>query len=684
MLVVPDPRNMHTLLARSVGTTQWNEVNRMTGESRPIQADDVRLQNLDDVVQRATVELNKSSTGVISFDQLENVSEDALTLAYAHDIDLDPTDTRAFETQLMELLGQAQIAEDDRRIDESPHDPAALRAVFIAGSGASGKGFVGRQIFTARDGFHTVNADTHLERLLKKKGIAPKDVGKHYGLFTKARDLRHAELGVRASVRQGMVIDSTGWDYPRIANPKKALENLGYDTYMVVIMTTLETARKRNKDRGASGGREVPQSYIDDAHRGLMDNLGRYMRLFGAGRIFIIDNDDDLTPRQFQQIVGAKLKQIRKKIMNKPIKNPLGVKWLKNAYAQSADKVKKQQRYVTRSAGDQQDHTRAKPVSLSHYVPKPKAFGASLSQAQTSYSASANAFAGVKARKRAKVLPESQITEDDYPKVTKDDKRHIADMQKNRRIPSVADKGMAIIVRWADGRGLFAVRSKKAVADWYASSKSGEHPEIVSIKYGKAEHKGKPLRVSESASHLTVSLINGLTHTSYCPKCESTKVTHRERHADTSISYWENRCNACNHAGESATFTSDAVMYAEPTPAEAKAIALEQAQADGDTCAQMALVLGLDVDDLRVKWDKITQDSELSESVTNCHPNHNHTKAYEQAVAQAERYRASPPSYGEVAQRIKDVREVSNEQAYALSWYLHGQQLSASDALATL
>jgi hypothetical protein len=64
------------------------------------------------------------------------------------------------------------------------------------------------------------------------------------------------------------------------------------------------------------------------------------------------------------------------------------------------------------------------------------------------------------------------------------------------KMPAVAEKGMGYIVHWADGRAIFAVRKKANLMPWL--KKAGEMAEVVSIKYGKAEHKGKKLKVTEA------------------------------------------------------------------------------------------------------------------------------------------------------------------------------------------
>lgn len=328
-----DAGNPRYVLARSPASPVWNLVDVVTGDSQP-------------------APMATGGTALQGAVRALAVSEGVMDLSKAGDLPEAQILAEAFNYTALPLN------------EASPTDPAALRAVFLAGSGGSGKGFIGRRLFDPADyHFKFIDQDAHLERMLKAEGVPLSKAGSRYDLFNKARDVRNKEMGQYGASRRGIVVDSTGWDYPRIANPKAALENLGYDCYMVVVLTSLETAQARNKARGEAGGRAVPDSFIRDAHEGLMDNLSRYMTLFGKGRIFIIDNDEDLKPEAFEAAVGARLKQIAAKVISTPIANPVGIKWLETGgegdYAANAAAV-------ADAAADKIDHTK----------PKSKWFGA--------------------------------------------------------------------------------------------------------------------------------------------------------------------------------------------------------------------------------------------------------------------------------------------------------------------
>ena len=54
----------------------------------------------------------------------------------------------------------------------------------------------------------------------------------------------------------GIIIDGTGKDIGKIGRQKKLLDQLGYETMMIFVNTSLEVAQQRNKERR----RTLPES----------------------------------------------------------------------------------------------------------------------------------------------------------------------------------------------------------------------------------------------------------------------------------------------------------------------------------------------------------------------------------------------------------------------------------------
>lgn len=211
---------------------------------------------------------------------------------------------------------------------EGVDDPHALKAVFVVGAGGSGKSKVASAMFSGV-GFKFLNPDVHLERMMKAEKEPLSRVGSRKDLFDKARDYRDVEFAQYAKRRLPVVFDITGWDYQRVAEPFQKLKKLGYDCYMVFVHTSLPTALRRNKARGEAGGRAVPEYGIEDAWRGVQRNLKNYIKLF-RGRVFIVNNDKDMTAGTWDSAVLPKLKKIALKVLNRPVQNPVGREWLAN------------------------------------------------------------------------------------------------------------------------------------------------------------------------------------------------------------------------------------------------------------------------------------------------------------------------------------------------------------------
>jgi hypothetical protein len=97
--------------------------------------------------------------------------------------------------------------------------------------------------------------------------------------------------------------------------------------------------------------------------------------------------------------------------------------------------------------------------------------------------------------------------EDDVGKPTESDMKKISDIVNDKKLPDVATDGNAYIVKWADGRGIFACKKKSYLSKWL--EKTGSWAEIVSIKYENA--KDKDLKVINEKLQQQISVdVNSL------------------------------------------------------------------------------------------------------------------------------------------------------------------------------
>jgi len=120
--------------------------------------------------------------------------------------------------------------------------------------------------------------------------------------------------------RLGQVIDGTGKDFDKIKGIRNLYTDLGYDTYMVFVNTTLEVALERNQQRE----RKLDDSMVQKMWQEVQNNLGKYQKLFGADKMLIVDNSE---------YGGDVLSQVEKQIakhLRTPVQNPLGKRWIKD------------------------------------------------------------------------------------------------------------------------------------------------------------------------------------------------------------------------------------------------------------------------------------------------------------------------------------------------------------------
>jgi predicted ABC-type ATPase len=273
----------------------------------------------------------------------QDASQELSSLRWARDIPPLESPLTPSAIPVADLLGDLPFTPDfaevnrdvldDSRITalgEGLDDPYILRAVFVVGAGGSGKSTIADEMFGGR-GLKRIDQDQHLARITLEKGKTLADVGSSYGDFKAAQKLARKERDQYAERRLGLVIDATGWEYQRVAEPMKRLrDEFGYDCTMVFVTTSLDTALDRNAARAASGGRKVPGWSIEKAHEGVHANLLAYRKLFGKNNLVVIKNDKDIPQDEWAASIAPELYRIGSKLLDRPIKNPIGRKWIKS------------------------------------------------------------------------------------------------------------------------------------------------------------------------------------------------------------------------------------------------------------------------------------------------------------------------------------------------------------------
>ena len=230
-----------------------------------------------------------------------------------------------------------------RVMKEGVNDPGIFKAVFLAGGPGSGKTYVAKGLFGIPDrinvsqtGMKMINQDKELKFLLKKFGFGtdldkmPDEVFDDLtgpggsGLRKFAKELNKQRLKLYVKGRLGVIVDGTGHNFNKIASQKAELEDLGYDTFMVFVNTSLDVAQKRNQERD----RVLPKKIVSDSWKDVQANLGKFQSLF-RGNFLIVDNskflDEEAAQKKFESLVKKGINNFVKK----PIKNKNAKSWMR-------------------------------------------------------------------------------------------------------------------------------------------------------------------------------------------------------------------------------------------------------------------------------------------------------------------------------------------------------------------
>jgi len=210
-------------------------------------------------------------------------------------------------------------------LQEGLYDPNIFKAFFLAGGPGSGKSFVTNNAFGGT-GLKTINSDNAFERSLKKNGLSlkmPENEAEARDIIRdRAKAMTGSQMDLSIRGRLGLVIDGTGRDYDKIKEQKALLDQLGYDSYMIFVNTTLEVALERNSKRE----RSVPEYITRKSWQQVQSNIGRFQNTFGMGNMIIIDNSKD--DKELTTIVMNKCSQAVRRLLNNKIKSYTAKRWM--------------------------------------------------------------------------------------------------------------------------------------------------------------------------------------------------------------------------------------------------------------------------------------------------------------------------------------------------------------------
>ncbi|RPH07669.1 MAG: hypothetical protein CBD54_002910 [Alphaproteobacteria bacterium TMED194] len=208
------------------------------------------------------------------------------------------------------------------QLTEGVYDPNIFKAIFLAGGPGSGKSYVAGKTIRG-EGLKVVNSDDAFESLLKKAGLSlqmpDKEADLRDPVRTRAKKLTAKKQANYIEGRLGLIIDGTAREYDKIARQSNDLKQLGYDTYMVFVNTSLDVALERNAKRP----RKVPEPILTRSWKAVQSNIGKFSLHFRQG--FIVVDNNDAKEDVFREVT----KRV-KSLLRKPVKNGRAREWIKH------------------------------------------------------------------------------------------------------------------------------------------------------------------------------------------------------------------------------------------------------------------------------------------------------------------------------------------------------------------
>jgi predicted ABC-type ATPase len=193
---------------------------------------------------------------------------------------------------------------------EGIHDPIIFKAVFMAGTPGSGKSTVRKELFGGL-GMKVTDVD-EIRRAHIKLG-KPADYATQGNL---AQRLGYQYMRGRL----GIIMDTTAWHLPSIADTTHKLRTMGYDVGMIHVFSPLDVSLARVKERAHITGRTVPEEEVEKRFASLKHNTTSYARMFGD-HYWFVDNSGSF----------PKLSHVRSQIMSwltTPSTSPAAQEWL--------------------------------------------------------------------------------------------------------------------------------------------------------------------------------------------------------------------------------------------------------------------------------------------------------------------------------------------------------------------
>jgi predicted kinase len=168
------------------------------------------------------------------------------------------------------------------------------KAIFLAGPAGSGKSYISSKLIP--NTFTIINSDDTYEELLKASGIGlkqkdftPDQLSQASKLQAQARKATQDKLAKSVEDKNNIVIDGTGAASGPVLKKKQQLEDLGYETLMLMIYASPLTSLERNQERD----RSLMPGIVLRTWRDVNKNIETYKQAFGNNFILLNNNPKD-------------------------------------------------------------------------------------------------------------------------------------------------------------------------------------------------------------------------------------------------------------------------------------------------------------------------------------------------------------------------------------------------------
>lgn len=204
-------------------------------------------------------------------------------------------------------------------LNESIQDKGILKAVFMGGTPGAGKSYVLKKLSSGQIEPKVVNTDVWTE-FLKVGG----DNESWMKNSDKTKQLTKNQLTNYLNSMLPLWIDGTSNKASAVFNREGALKSLGYDTAMLWVTTSLETAQKRAKAREKAIGRHVDPEFIEETWK-KADKMKNYYKSHFNTFLEIHNDVGELTDK----VILDGFKKMSS-FYESPVRNPIGIELVDN------------------------------------------------------------------------------------------------------------------------------------------------------------------------------------------------------------------------------------------------------------------------------------------------------------------------------------------------------------------